>query len=559
MLTILRTQSKRNTQASFFDATVVLRINGQAVEDCPDLEFVIRTYNKISKDDALKSGDNILLPINRFFETLTDKEHISLYKMYAQVAESIEKLNVHNRSEVLEKIHTVIHERFISLNLTTRLVDFCRSGVFTYPNLDHVGKEAHHTLEKTFYYDDYVEITAISLISKMMVPIWGAFIYHMDTVDINANQREPLALDFIEPTLEDPVLRRIYKKLYGKLSGLTREICVAIDKKTLGSTKTDFILTHSGIDIQIFDAMIMATIIVKKMATFECFGRGDAINPPNIIVYIDDSIKKTSENKVKALRKDMKMMPHHGLSGPGDEDNSSILEHVSKTSKKPIDTVVYVTTMAELYEIDRLIVDTDTPLDLYQQAVEYYESNPFDISPFTQSLVASFTGIRFGGARCTNLLPPPLYQRLVVIVQIWLLRNGYKDLAALLTSHTSPTPIDGGESLVAGRIRANLEGDEYLRCKIIFSGFINKVKIPFGPRKKRDAEEFERIDFVNLIDRMIEWLGRYTHTENMAPCLWDYAKVEARPIPGSELQFAETIIRDQCQVYLFCHDGAAPF
>lgn len=559
MLTIIRTQPTGSAITTFLDATVSLRDGDKNIPECPDIVFSMKTYEKIARDSEGLIGDLILLPINLFFEELSMDDHRAIYDMYRYTKETIDHMTMDNKREIQDALQERIFHTIHRLKLSEKMIAFCQTKRFVYPDLSSAGKLPHHSKEKTFILEDYIEITAISILSKLMVPIWGEFIRQLGVIGIGNNQREKIAFDLIETTLEEGAFERIYNKLSYSLTSLIMDIRKATDKKSMGNATTSFILTHNGIDDQMFDQIVMATIVVKRMATYECFTRLKDGNVPNAMVYIDDGIKRTADTRIKAMRNTMNTMPRRELPSHDTEDNSSILDHASKTSKKPIDVPIFVTTAVQHWELPKLLDVTETPLDVYNSATDYYSTNPFDISPLTQAMVASFIGTRFGGSKCINYLPPMLYQKIVTILQIFLVRNEMLDLAALVSSKTSPAPIDGVTSPLGMRISTNLKSQEYLRCLNLFKGYLEKPVQHFGKKGNQKKVDVDRIDFVNHINRMVEWLIRFTHSENMAPALWDFAKIENRPIVGTECRFDENIIRDLCRFYLVFHDERRPF
>lgn len=559
-LAILRTQPTGSAFSTFLDASVVLRDANGSVEGYPDIAFAIKTYEKIAKSTPDNVGNMILLPINDFFNTLRLSDHKIMYEMYKTCKGIIASMTMLNRREIQEVLQEKVFHTIHTLRLPEKMVQFCKTDLFIYPNLSDAGSKPHHTKEKTFLIEDYIEITAISLLSKMMVPLWGEFVEVLNNVGIkSSNQREKIAFDLIEPTLEEGAFERIYNKLSFKLAARIQDDRKNIDKKSMGNATTSFIITHNSIDDEMFDDIIMATIIVKRMATYECFKLRDG-NAPNAMVYIEDGIKRATDSRIKSMRTSMNTMPRRELSDrEGTEDNSSILDHASKTSKKPIDVPIFVTTAVEHWELPRLLEETNTPLDVYQAACNYYTLNSFDVSPLCQAMVASFIRIRFGGSKCLGYLTPNIYQRVVVILQIFLIRQGMNDLAALLSSNTSPQALDGPSSPIGLWIQSNLKSDEYLLCQTMFKGYTEKPVIHFGKKPSGRKQEMDTIDFVNHITRMVDWLIRFTHRENMAPALWDFSGHADRPIVGSECRFGETIIQDLCRFYLLFHGPKPPF
>lgn len=570
MLNIIRTLPTGGSSMAYMDASIRYRHNRTGVEELPDVTFNIRTYHKISEEKPNKvgffingkaAGELILLPINLFFDSMPIDEQKVFYDLYAEARVLTDAMQPDTIRDTQLRIRTMVTDLIQKHHIPERLIDFCSKPPFMYPDLSDVGNKPHHTPEKTFLVQDYIEITAISLLCKIMAPIWGQFVKRLEEVSVEPNQRVKIAFDIIEPSLTDGAFRQVYRKLHYLLASITELIRKSTDKKTIGGTNTSYILTLNGVDINVFNELIMSTIIVKRMATYDCFTMLND-NPPNAMVYIDNGIKKTTESAIQQMRKDMTMMPHRQLNNNETDDNNSILDHISKTSRKPIDTPILVSTFARLYGIPNLLVESKTPMDVFNSAMAYYESNPFDISPLVESMVASFAGTRFGGSRCLGWLEPDLYRQLVVMLQIYLIRRGMMDLATLVSSVSSASPVEGVESPLAGRILNTADTSrEYNRMLELIKGFVEKPNSLVKRKTQRKQEDGMKIDFISLIKRLIEWLTRYEHSENMAPVLWDYAKVDvgSRPIVGSECKFDQYIIRDLCKFFLIFHDERKPF
>lgn len=569
MLVIIRTKPEGSGNPNMLTATVSIRDEkNNNIGGYPDINFSINTYMKISKDEKAPkkegvvgdsrddaSGDQILLPINLFFKQLTLDDHKTVYDMYKFAKENISRMDLDNRREVLDLIQGRVFDTIHRLRLDKKMIAFCTTDLFVYPELESVGMKPHHSNEKTFRTNHYVEITGISILSKMMVPIWGDLIKRASDLSISSNQREKICFDLIEPTLEEGAFAEIYRKLDFFLSSITREEIKTQDKKTQMGTSVSYILSRNGVDEDMFDDIVMSIIVVKRIATYECFELLKDGSVPNAMVYIDNGIRKTTSTKIGTMREALTTMQRRDPVSHDRDDNSSILDYTSKTSKKSIDIPIFVTTAVDAWEIDKLLKETQTPELVYNQAVEYYATNSFDVSPLCQAMTASFIGTRFGGSKCIGYLPPMLYQKVVAIMQIWLIDNNYLNLAALVSSNTSQMPVEGVVPMIASRIDANMRSsEEYGRCEKLFRGFVDKPVIPFGRRGGSRKQEVEKIDFVNHIAKMASWLVSYTHSENMAPALWSYAKVEVRPQPGSDCTYDETIISDLCRFYLDFHN-----
>ena len=574
MLTIVRTQQDGHHTGSHLNATVMLRLENEEMGKYPDLTFSIKRYNKISNSKPTtgmdprhellvnETGDHVLRPINLFFQTLNEREQIKIYDLYAFSYTIIQKMTMMNRRELLDKIQDKVFNVINQLKLAERMIRFCKTDVFRYPPLDSVGLEPHHTVEQTFNLDEYYELTAIAVMSKMMVPIWGEMISVIEVMENSYKNRsilrDNILFDMLESSLEDGPLERVYSKLmnYLKINVSTYRERSDKDSSLGGSgASTSFILAHSPFDDEMFEKAVMAVVISKRLASYDYYKRkDDDPGPPDIMIYINEGIKTTAAQLISDMRKYMSIMPHHELPAHDVEDNSSIIDHISRTSRRSMDVPIVVSILTEKYEIDRLIEENQIPRDLFEAAARYYDNNGFEISHLTQSVMASFIGTRLGGSKCLGYLKFGLQARIVAIIQIVLIRHDLIDLAALLSSRSSEEEPETTASTLSTRIKANLKmSAEYNECLTLFKGYIQKPVNNFLKKPNSRKEEYDRIDFTNLIVKMEDWLIQTTHLENMAPVLWDFANTPTRPISGSPCVFDETIIQKLCRFYLMYH------
>lgn len=534
---------------------------GEPMSGYPDIVFSVKSYQKIARENHLvnqgeSNGDEILLPVNLFFSTLSLKDHISLYLMYKEAQKIISNMSEDNWRESRDAMHDYIFKTFKNMKLDEKTIAFCQKPPFVYPDLSMIGQEAHHTEAKTFKEADYKEITAIAVVTKIMIPIWGYLLSKLSSQPHNVRQREQLAFELIETTLEDGGFERIYNKLFHYFRSVINDIRKNIDKKPTNAASTSFILTHNGLDDQMFETSIMSTVLVKRLASFPCFAHKDDVKAPDVMVYVCELAKHSVDSTIRTMRGSMRTLPKREVANHETEDNSSIIDHISRTSSKSIDVPILVAVAVRNWEIDRLLTEYEIPIDVFDKAVLYYQTNGFGVSKLTQAMVASFIGTRFGGSKCINYLPPDLYQKIVTILQIFLIRHDLIDLASLASSIESSTPIEGVHSVLMARIHSNYEKwPEYIACKDTFKGYVDKPLPLIGKRPgQKKKQEPDRIDFVQHIRKMIDLLTLYSHAENMAPALWEFSKVENRPLVGTDCQFDEHVIQHLCRFYLLFHE-----
>lgn len=562
MLKIVRTNADNPGKTQMFDACVTIMDRGIPVPGLDDIYFNVETFKKLStnkkKDES--AGEQVVLPINMFFDTLDITDQIEIFKLYQFAKEQVGKITLENRRTIQDLIQFRVSQVMRKLDLDEKMIAFCKTDIFLYPTLEEVGTKPHHTEDKTFYLEEYVIITAISLFSKMMAPICGDIISLPARIG-NSDHLEKIGFEIMEPSLLDGAFHDVYKKLYVKLKSIIDRRRTALDKNhNSRQPSSSFVLVRSGIDNTSFYDGIMATIIVKRMATYGCTTLLKSGKEPDAMVYIDDSVNRATDSKISAMRGDLDVTPRWELSGSSEDDNTSRIDHISRVGSRPIDIHVTVSVGAEKWVIPKLLIDTDTPQDVYTQAIDFYSSNTFEISPLTQAMLASFVGTRLGGSKCLNFLPLNTYYKLVTIMQIFMIKKGMPLLASLCSSRTSESTIDMGTSLIASSIKANTElTEEYKECRLLFKGTIVK---PINPLKKNPngrKQEVDVIGFKTLIEGLRDWIIQYSHKENMAPVLWRYWGGGQIPIYGSECKIEDDIIQHICKFYMIMHGPSKPF
>jgi len=555
MLTILRSKSQGMDVSKYLEVVVSIRDDkNNSFADMPDLVFSIKTYSVIQKPE----NPQILEPINMFFETLDLTAHKVLYRMYATCYQAIQNCDADNRREMQDFIQQEIFDKTRQVDVSDRLIAFCRAGTFHYPDLSEIGKEAHHTPALSFHEIDYEEMTGLSLFCKLLVPILGEFIYRLEFLKIP--QVRQMAFDMVEPAIEDSGFNRIYTKLANKVRHTVREERLGKEKARFGNTKTSYLLTHHGFDDMAFENLMLGEVVVKRLATYDCFSATDA-KPSNIVVYIDYAIKRNVTNTITTMSGSVGTTPLSDLQekASDEEDNMSVLDHISSVSRKTPDVAIMIALTAELVEIGRLVEQIKIPHEVFHNAWNWYLHNSFIVSPLCEALMPSFVGNRFGGPKCLEEIPLPTYQKLVVLLQYFLIDKGFVDLAALLSSHSTNVPIQGINP-VSLSIATNYRNQhEYRLCENLFRGYLDKPVKDLTKRAKKGAVETYRVDFARHVEMLVNWITRLPHTENMAPVLWDFAGRELRPIQGEDVLYDENIVRDISKFYTMMHDETRPF
>jgi hypothetical protein len=518
------------------------------------IEFSASPQNKISKQKNGESlGEDILAPMNGFFELLGDEDQRVLYQMYAESAKIISEIEtIDHVKPMCARLTDIMLNAVVDTNLVTKLVEFTGSPRFRYPDLSGTGVDPWHTRDKTYSLPHYIEVTALSIYSKIISPIWSKLLIQLQSVGVSSLHREMECLAIIDPVLTMTEFTPIYAKLTNTLTGQVANILRDKDKAQASQQTSDFILTHSHINRDIFNRIIMATIIVKRLVSYNCDRKNDSDEESNAMSFIYYSIAMTVDNRLKSMKNELPAQPRRELRDNNEEDNSSIVDHISRTSRRPVDEAIFV---IETFPIPRQILLDRHNIDYkkVRAAVEFYRRNHFDIPLITEAMVVSFAGKELGGTKCLQYLRSDQYLELVAMMQIYLLRNGFKDLAMLASSITMPSDGDHISPLLRAHILATTtHSAEYVECTHLFRGHVDKHVTQYGGKKSKNRK-YERVDFAVQISNMTKWILEYSHLENVAPSVWDAAGIVDYPIRGMECVYDRELLVNLCRYYLQFH------
>ena len=157
--------------------------NLSVVRNGESVNFAVKTYNLFNKNYKVgenweQEWDKILSIVYEYFQSLTDKELDIIFNFYKRSRKNINAIDENNYEEIADMIYddinNIVNNEF---NIVKSCVDFIYNNQnLNYPNLDNIGKEAHHKKENTFYLEDYKLLTGISLFCKMFIPIFGNYI-----------------------------------------------------------------------------------------------------------------------------------------------------------------------------------------------------------------------------------------------------------------------------------------------------------------------------------------------------------------------------------------------
>ena len=397
------------------------------------------------------------------------------------------------------------------------------------PPLDYAGTNAsRHTEDMTFREEEYYVLLAISVVCKILCPVWGDLIQR--TVGIIDNEmKETHYINIIEPFLTLGKFKVVRDKLYNYVSN-------TIDTAKRGTYSTaSFAATMGGVSSDKFDHIVFSTLIVKKYVIVDLYAPvGEDGRNGNITIWTWTCAKNSFTSLQQTLNRRCKIMPRLDIfdkneHGGGDEENKiSHLEHSSRITEVTADIPILIKFGVKM-AISRLKKKYAISEIEYCQALDYYTRNRIQVTTLNKIMVGIFFGNDVGGAQGLKYLDLSTYTELVIITQIYIATQyEYHDVVQLLTANT---PVE--ENVVPALYSVNTritqtarQTREHRDCESSFPFTIGKVNIP------------------TVLKRIQDYIVKYHHYTNMAPMV--SAILDKEPVKQGTLILYDDLIMQQC-------------
>lgn len=525
------------------------------------VEFDISTYRKVTRQST--TIDAICELNTRFFATLTPEEQQKFYAYFVAMKELLLTITQEDLQTRLPQMADLTEDLFLGLKIPQRLIKFVRDIDVPFRSFEGKVLRGHDTKEKTFFEQDYVEVTAISVMCKILSPILGESISLLKPPITDKENKEFFTFKIFEPVLTAPhsEFLRVYDKLKFYLSSTIESTMSGRNNNPNNAhSSMSFTMGDNGYCDKRFIEMICAIVMTKKLVTFDIFKTETVGKTPNIMTYIYVVTFETADSKLSTVQSGTNRMPRFDpTDGAGQEDNTTQLENTARVSKVSFDIPILATVAVE-FETPKIIQEYGIDPAAFDKACRYYTKNMIVPSPFNRAIIASLLGRRLGGSAMLLYLRMDAYIKFLVATQFILIQRGFPDLAILLSSTTPQRPRVEPMTSSAARITANYNKTaEYLDCAKLFPGFSEKLTEGRSETGRRITES-EFISFETHIARLVRWLVDYDHFINIPPFMWKmlgYDK-DDRPMQGDTIALDEGVMKRVCKFLEVTNTPPAP-
>jgi len=468
----------------------------------PLLLFQVSAYdklNKIKKEPDItgvshNNWDDTFAIINHFFSTLTKEEQAEIVYALVHMHKDILDFFMDESLIDLTILTRKLSARCDNMDLVIGLCDKLRAYALTHIPIGLMpgaGSRPQDNDKLTFYPDEVASIMSITLLCKMMAPIFGVMMLHLlNKIDIKTKES---CCTMVFTSL----FNRKFPKLIDKLKYYIRHtVDVYCNEDTTRA------LMH-GCDNHTLSHAMYSQLLIRQFVNVPLIKKES-----NLITYILVSVKKALGTVYSTILK--KPTYHRPLfvTSSDDDGNTSRLEADSMVSNRTCDvpSLIKCAVPHTMLKYMRLYDINNEDLT---NSIEYYNSNPIVPTLLNKDMNSMFYSQDFGGGRGILMLKSSEYTQITALLQLILLSlsvdDGYRQLAHMLTAAPS-LDTQAGFTFEDNQFRLNTGASiGYRNCRTRFENS------PFGLKGK---------EWDNHIDKLTEDIIMRKYRYNTAPWLW---------------------------------------
>ena len=458
--------------------------------------------------------------VNQFFTTLTKEQQTILAQGFIMMHHTIQEFFNKNfdpiktsqtMREIASQLDTIDQEIDLMGNLRKYVENNMVVGLYK-----GAGKRAQDSDKLTFQPDQVKYLMAITLLCKMLCPIYGA---------INTQVGK-----FVDTKLKETHCVAILTKMFQRrcpelIDKLMYYIAHTVEQKNEENTSS---LMH-GYDDNSLTYHMYGILMVRQFVNVDL-----RVRDGNLMTYIIVSIKRA----IHTIRTAVKRNPTYSrkpITSKHEEDgNTAQLEIDSMTSRKTLDVGPIINAAVDP-AIREYMAKYQIDDESYQQSLNFYRNNPITPNPINRDINDMFFSRKLGGGNGLLMLRGPEYMKITALMQliVFSLDVNYRELGHMMTASVADTAIDTTINPSTFRVRVG-SSQSYRAVKQLFD------ENPYGIRGK---------DWDNHIQKITENITTNKYIYNTSNFLWNW--MEEDNMNGKIFAPSDASITAMCSLYDF--------
>ena len=466
----------------------------------PLLTFPVYTYDKLStaKDQNKPSEwPYVFQFVNQFFDTLSPDDKTIVAKAFALIKHKINQFQLQNNIYMIQNLTKEISAVLVDMDMTT---DFCtKLYAFVVEKvpigiMKNAGKRPQDRPELTFTEDDVKIVNTITVLCKVLCPIFGTLI------TVTKSQIDSRIKEVHCASIMAGIIWNRYAAVSEKLKYYIEHVTHQLIKK-----EEEDILVY-GHDMASLAYQFYCQLLVRQLVNVDL-----SVSDSNLMSYIIVSVKRAIINTQGTINGSPTKPRKPPEAESDDEGNIAQLETDSMTSKKPnyIPDLIIAAVPSVIARYKSMFNITDAE---YQECLNYYNGHPFIPNILNRQLNSLLYGQDFGGSDGINILKAPDFNRITVLTQMIIAQYdkdpAFKTLAHLMTAVPSIATTVRNDELNSNLVWMQVSATQsYKNCR---QRFVNST---VATKNKEWRPHIE-----SILQDMTE--SHYAY--NTADLLWDF-------------------------------------
>lgn len=399
----------------------------EELDEKNDTWFYVRTYLSLSLSKGPGFWEAFFEILNRFLATLDEEDEKRILAFYQEVQPLASDLTPVIYRERLKRIRDAVAKLLDDTDLPRKALTFIQNEDLPYPDLSDVGTRAYDRPEFTFHLPEYKILTALSVLAKMMAPVWGHLIMNGNAFTKTSDKEERCLTTFL-PVLDHPLFRETTEKL----ESYTQNSIEKHFQRSVKVTSFDikFVLAHQGYTDDYFLQIVYGILWVKKLASYDplfIMNADRPLNAKDIMKHISSSNVKTIPTSLSSIQNHASTMPRlepKSKNEKSESDSVTLLENESFVSRTSVSLPIYVRLGID-FTIDRYLEARGISRDLFRSIHGHYDRNQVThVSPWAMTILSCLFSRNVGGSRALRYLDYPATVRLMSLAQMDLHLSG---------------------------------------------------------------------------------------------------------------------------------------
>lgn len=397
------------------DYILVENVNGEQID------FDIMVYKQAKINQVI----DVLSPINRYMETMTNAQLAELFSLYLAAKDillSVEVVEYTDKrlTEVVRQILDVV-----DLERLGRWVIY-KSGINIPTDVKSDFSEVDEVFERdrTYLRNEYIDLLIVAVALRFILPIWGEYMFVFRDI-VSDYTRELRAYSLLKSSVisEHPAYDRLM---------------IYIERSFDLSTKT-ISGTVAGIGREEIPEWFCALLLVRRLPIIDLTTTTRA---PNIIHNLHGYVKDSMENLDKKFKETINTKKKPSKQARAEEKDPSFLETYRVKQEIPYGQIdMYNVYMADVLRVCQT-VDPTIPPELVQQVL--------DVTQGLEQLEVNEHNVRIAQWTLVDVIPPALMEviekiavtKAMIASQALLHHWGLHDLALIVTGINLPEQIN---------------------------------------------------------------------------------------------------------------------